>query len=156
MAFRSKHAQNVTLLRDLRPGMRLHGGVVGVTDFAAFLDVHVVRQGPGGKVRRMAKDDGLVSFSTLGFRMRVLPTHPLTHTRPNAQRRHSTSGATPCSTRPTCPRACSSSGMDSPSPWRRTRTSFAGASTCPCTSRTSSPTRGDSQSLWTPALTRPR
>ncbi len=47
---RSKHAQNVTLLQELRPGMRLHGGVVGVTDFAAFLDVKVVRKGPGGKV----------------------------------------------------------------------------------------------------------
>ena len=47
---RSKHAQSVTLLQELRPGMRLHGGVVGVTDFAAFLDVKVVRKGPGGKV----------------------------------------------------------------------------------------------------------
>jgi hypothetical protein len=47
---RSKHAQSATLLQELRPGMRLHGGVVGVTDFAAFLDVKVVRKGPGGKV----------------------------------------------------------------------------------------------------------
>ncbi|GAB5034325.1 nucleic acid-binding protein [Nannochloropsis oceanica] len=42
----------MTLLQDLRPGMRLHGGVVGVTDFAAFLDVKVVRKGPGGKLVR--------------------------------------------------------------------------------------------------------
>ena len=40
----------MTLLQELRPGMRLHGGVVGVTDFAAYLDVKVVRKGPGGKV----------------------------------------------------------------------------------------------------------
>lgn len=38
------------LLNELEPGMRLHGGVVGVTDFAAFLDVHVVRKGSGGRV----------------------------------------------------------------------------------------------------------
>lgn len=48
---RGKQSQNVTLLQALRPGMRLHGGVVGVTEFAAFLDVKVVREGPGGKVR---------------------------------------------------------------------------------------------------------
>ncbi|TFJ85108.1 hypothetical protein NSK_003531 [Nannochloropsis salina CCMP1776] len=49
---RSKQSQNVTLLQALRPGMRLHGGVVGVTEFAAFLDVKVVREGPGGKLVR--------------------------------------------------------------------------------------------------------
>ena len=42
---------NTTLLNELRPGMRLHGGVVGVTDFAAFVDVQVVRKGAGGRVR---------------------------------------------------------------------------------------------------------
>ena len=43
---------NHTLLNDLRPGMKLHGGVVGVTEFGAFLDVHVVRKSSGGRLVR--------------------------------------------------------------------------------------------------------
>lgn len=46
----SRPKGNTTLLNDLKPGQKLHGGVVGVTDFAAFLDVQVVRKGAGGRV----------------------------------------------------------------------------------------------------------
>lgn len=38
--------------------MRLHGGVVGVTDFAAFVDVQVVRKGAGGRVRTTTTGHG--------------------------------------------------------------------------------------------------
>lgn len=58
--------------------MRLHGGVVGVTDFAAFLDVHVVRRGSGGRVSLPTKPNSLASFCLLSNGV-IKPTraHPL-------------------------------------------------------------------------------
>lgn len=54
--------------------MRLHGGVVGVTDFAAFLDVHVVRRGSGGRVSLPTKPNSHASFCLLSNRV-TKPTH---------------------------------------------------------------------------------
>lgn len=39
-------------LQELKAGQELKGGVVRVSEFAAFLDVRVVRKGKGDKVSR--------------------------------------------------------------------------------------------------------
>jgi transcriptional accessory protein Tex/SPT6 len=47
----NKKPGGTQLLDELKTGMELKGGVVRVNDFAAFLDVKVVRKGQQGRVR---------------------------------------------------------------------------------------------------------